>query len=899
MSSLNGDDAITDGADGSHPESQAGIDSHSEAEKDVDTPRMDIPVVDEESFNDIEELVNNELENDKVDGLLSLENAVSLSGSFCTEVRSLHLNVGGANSDQNNSENNDEYDVDENPGAIPVVEILSTSESDTDNEAGPPAKKLQPNRPTSPSGNSSITGPISIGKEALILASSLTPEEVAKRLEKNDEDKDKHSNGSSNLTPLAKFKRAATQVRMLCAVQLSLDKAIRKAGRSAFGGGLPDLVANMANTPSVIFTSSENKERITFNPSEFKCKYEFTWPKKARHAVEKRPENRTDDDIRLIAGLMRGLHSFRKYSKVLQDLICRVVRLQRYGRRRVVVRKGHIGYSFYFLFSGAACATLDEDEETAFMKKEVTILRKGSSFGEIALLKDVRRMATVVCLEETELLVVDRDDFFDNGLDKHIHQEFQCKLNFFKSLDLFSTWKEERVEEVSDMGRIEDYNHDSVIIKDSTENEWILFVAKGRCDVLKFVDLAKLCLAEDEDEIESKSGRRTTRGSGSREETPAILLTGDYPLSLLPSGHQSPFPWMAPQRLTARPKTTGQIAKKCVETADECDGNHNGRSQSATVRLREEPEFMRDTPSPMSMLSRSLPASPQPVYRRHPDPGIPSELKSELGRGMNTMKAPGVQAGVYVKVDSLGPGQCFGLETAVRASMPKLSVVSRGCEIIRVSMSKFREYADKTTRSKAEDMFTRCPSDFTLWNSFKKQNHWNNFKNGVVSDVLYDAHLNNSVNNSSGSHATGGTVSRDISTAATNRRRAVEISRQKNTSQITYASNPFPKISFAAEAWAGNSASPSRRSHTPSHSRSRSQHNSNHSRSASRSTHLARTISSAYSVGSRRNGTRSVSPQRAVHSRLYSTASRPRIPRIDSITKPTYTGSLSWRQLRK
>ena len=53
----------------------------------------------------------------------------------------------------------------------------------------------------------------------------------------------------------------------------------------------------------------------------------------------------------------------------------------RYGRRRVVVRKGHLGYAFYFIFSGAACVTLDEDEESAFVKKEVTILRKGTCFG--------------------------------------------------------------------------------------------------------------------------------------------------------------------------------------------------------------------------------------------------------------------------------------------------------------------------------------------------------------------------------------------------------------------------------------------------------------------------------------------------------------------------------------
>ena len=65
-------------------------------------------------------------------------------------------------------------------------------------------------------------------------------------------------------------------MQKICAVQLSLDKHIREAGRSTFGGGLPELAANMANTPSVIFTDSQSKEKITFNPTEYKSKYEVS-----------------------------------------------------------------------------------------------------------------------------------------------------------------------------------------------------------------------------------------------------------------------------------------------------------------------------------------------------------------------------------------------------------------------------------------------------------------------------------------------------------------------------------------------------------------------------------------------------------------------------------------------
>ena len=51
---------------------------------------------------------------------------------------------------------------------------------------------------------------------------------------------------------------------------------------------------------------------------------------------------------------------------------------------------------------------------------------------EIALMKDSRRKATIVCLQDTEFLVVDRDDFFDKGLHRHIQAEFEYKYNFFR-----------------------------------------------------------------------------------------------------------------------------------------------------------------------------------------------------------------------------------------------------------------------------------------------------------------------------------------------------------------------------------------------------------------------------------------------------------------------------------
>lgn len=53
-----------------------------------------------------------------------------------------------------------------------------------------------------------------------------------------------------------------------------------------------------------------------------------------------------------------------------------------FGRRRVVIRKGHVAQRFYFIFSGSVCVTVDDDEHSVFAKPtENAVLRRGDHFG--------------------------------------------------------------------------------------------------------------------------------------------------------------------------------------------------------------------------------------------------------------------------------------------------------------------------------------------------------------------------------------------------------------------------------------------------------------------------------------------------------------------------------------
>lgn len=73
------------------------------------------------------------------------------------------------------------------------------------------------------------------------------------------------------------------------------------------------------------------------------------------------------------------------------------------GKGETVFRQGDPGDLFYIVEDGRCEISIDDEK--------VADAWPGEAFGEIALLRDVPRTATVTCAEETTLLALDRDEF--------------------------------------------------------------------------------------------------------------------------------------------------------------------------------------------------------------------------------------------------------------------------------------------------------------------------------------------------------------------------------------------------------------------------------------------------------------------------------------------------------
>ncbi|XP_064826345.1 cyclic nucleotide-binding domain-containing protein 2-like isoform X2 [Oncorhynchus masou masou] len=227
---------------------------------------------------------------------------------------------------------------------------------------------------------------------------------------------------------------------------------------------------------------------LVFDLNHFKVK-EDRIPVLLVEIMRKCPEERSESEVLLVHNMLSSVSMFRRYSGTLQLLLARVVRYQRLERRRVVIKKGHWGHSFYFVFSGLLAVTKDNDGSSAFVDKEPILIKKGMSFGDVALIKTLRRNATVVCMEETELMVVDKEDFFANKMDVELKREFDYRFSFFRSLQLVSSWSYSLIEQMADHSKAEQFRYGHVVVKDTNDMGNIIFIGKGQCDVLRVVDL--------------------------------------------------------------------------------------------------------------------------------------------------------------------------------------------------------------------------------------------------------------------------------------------------------------------------------------------------------------------------------------------------------------------------
>ncbi|XP_057384464.1 cyclic nucleotide-binding domain-containing protein 2 isoform X1 [Balaenoptera acutorostrata] len=444
--------------------------------------------------------------------------------------------------------------------------------------------------------------------------------------------------------------------------------------------------------PIFSFWDKKKQGRITFDTMDFIAESGH-FPPRAIQITQKKPAWRAEREIQSLCNLLQVLDSYRNYSEPLQLLLAKVMRFERFGRRRVIVKKGQRGNSFYFIYLGTVAVTEDEDGSSAFLDPHPTLLQKGSCFGEMGFLTSSVRRATVVCMEETELLVVDREDFLANKLDQEVKKDAQHRFEFFRKMDLFHSWSDEKLWKLVILGKIEKFSYGQLISKDFVESSSIVFVCKGSCEVLQLINLATSpfyhkWIWQHLQLIDDRPPNTHLKDLSPVERFKEFQIRS-YPVQ--------DFSFLKLLHLRKAQEQQGSSFSRKIKTS----GNTLPKTLGSKIKSRC-PHFIE---CPM-------------IDTKYGD--LPKEAA----------------VGAYMKIHTVEQGEILGLHQILlpesQHDTRPLILVSLGAEVIRVRKEKFCELIDSKTIEKLSKFEIKYPSDEDVCQKFLEENSWNVFRKDLM-----------------------------------------------------------------------------------------------------------------------------------------------------------------------
>ncbi|XP_064636320.1 uncharacterized protein LOC135493189 isoform X2 [Lineus longissimus] len=287
-------------------------------------------------------------------------------------------------------------------------------------------------------------------------------------------------------TPMARFRRAARLVQLiLTAITSTRRENIRREAKLMSFYQLQDELGT---------TKGRYGDGLDFDPNYYKACRQIQISDQAKQILMMDPKDRVDEQRHIaLVSLNQAVDAFGEFPIKMQQSLVRRGWYEHFEAKRVIIRQGHFAENFYFILSGTAVVTiLSTNKKTGETSHNtVAFLKKGNSFGELALMYGGTRNATVTCKDDVELLAVGRDDFVDifMHVDKDVEPDH---IQFLRLIDIFDGWPIGTLPYADPKTCLFTYFRRGVIMcRDSINNEWIYVVKTGSCRVLKALQPVK------------------------------------------------------------------------------------------------------------------------------------------------------------------------------------------------------------------------------------------------------------------------------------------------------------------------------------------------------------------------------------------------------------------------
>ncbi|XP_066287696.1 cyclic nucleotide-binding domain-containing protein 2-like [Branchiostoma lanceolatum] len=540
--------------------------------------------------------------------------------------------------------------------------------------------------------------------------------------------------------PLARFRRITRTVVML-------SKAVTTENEEEEKQKKPNL-KSFAEFQYEI-ESMMNKSGPAFDPSYYKARKEVFVSDEAKGILRLAPEDRTEEQIQLALKSVRSaVEVFSEFPIKMQESLIRVGWYECFDPKRVIIRQGHIAENFYFILSGTAVVTvISRDEDTGEPSlKTVAFLKKGNSFGELALMHQSKRNASVICKDTVSLLAVGREDFvsiFMHGADKPDGQEPE-HVRFLRKVPELQGWPVDKLPQHNpDVCLYTFFRRGLVICKDSSLADKIYVVVTGRCRVLK-------SLRPTTPQFSSRRRRNVPTDFTGPSLSPRSVASSASDDSEETAPVSSPSRSSDPLRAYTYPgPSRRRQARSATRPSTDSPGlppiymktPMAGLPEDASSHKQQLEELFNERLTISQAKRRSaLPTS----ERTTPDLSHQDDTISD---------SPG-DSEIFIQVQTLKEGDVFGLVNVVFSPTEGgtgMSLVSDGAECILISRKFFEKHLDLDIRRKIRSTVSinivcdrgiqPYPSERSLQQKLQDKVNWEDFKTRTVQDFVASKEL--------------------------------------------------------------------------------------------------------------------------------------------------------------
>jgi CRP-like cAMP-binding protein len=197
----------------------------------------------------------------------------------------------------------------------------------------------------------------------------------------------------------------------------------------------------------------------------------------------RRPDQRSEDDVQLLVRATAEVKFFQTLTPTQHAELCRDMSHEVVPAHTTIYTQDEDGSSFYILYLGC-CKMFATDAKQGWDNKCIAVLEDGASFGDLALLGNGKRAATVKTSTQTILFKIEKRSY-ERTLQQEQSKDLSLIIKFLRSVFIFSDFTEDELRRVAASMVRRKYRLGTTIIAQGDHADTFYFLLSGRVRVLK------------------------------------------------------------------------------------------------------------------------------------------------------------------------------------------------------------------------------------------------------------------------------------------------------------------------------------------------------------------------------------------------------------------------------